>query len=903
MNQMLFEQTFQDLTGHTPFPWQTALWQRFMAGGQDGIPVQTAIPTGLGKTSVLPIWMIALAQGATLPRRLVYVVNRRTVVDQTTAEAERLKQSVGAGKLANMPELAISTLRGQFADNGDWSADPSKPAIVCGTVDMIGSRLLFSGYRIGKKAKPLHAGFLGQDALLVHDEAHLEPAFQNLLASIQAEQKACNDPWPLQVMALSATNRSLGVATDQDPAGEGAFGLTPEESRPPSTLPSKPSKPIHHVWQRLKANKTLSLNPVASESKDLIPSLVACVQKHQASNESVLVYVRKVEDVKALEVALTTGIKKVPPALPAENVLTLTGTMRGWERDQLVKKPVFQRFLQPDVKNVVIGTVCLIATSAGEVGADLSADHMVCDLSTLDSMAQRLGRLNRRGTHPGSTVVVVHPEKFDDKNPVDPAREKTLGCLRELQGDASPLALKQLFAGLGQAALQQTFSPEPATPPVSDMLFDAWAMTSISGAIPGRPPVAPYLHGLSTWEPPRTRVAWREEVQRIHGDLLNQHPPETLLDLHPLRSHELLEDRTDRVLDGLQSLAKRFPDREVWLIDAKGEVTCRTLAKLADPDKTKKADRQPLEQVLAEGTVLLAPDMGGLKKGHLHGRERYDSEEAYDVSCQGPGADGSKDAPIGRMRLDESFDRGQAGCHKHLRLVRSIELPADAEDSDAPSVIWRWYDTPRGDGSSTPQNAVTLKTHVDDVVKHTQVILAGLGSQLPDWIHEALLFAAKHHDDGKNRILFQKQLGNQRVGEILLAKSAGKGASFADHYRHELGSVFDAENVPGIKQLSADQKDLALHVIACHHGRGRPGFDLAESFDPMQSEADANALVYGCVLRYTRLQASLGRWGLAYVESVLRAADWAASAEPSAFCDVQGNAIVATQQGATPCTV
>ena len=33
----------------------------------------------------------------------------------------------------------------------------------------------------------------------------------------------------------------------------------------------------------------------------------------------------------------------------------------------------------------------LVATSAGEVGVDLDADHLVCDLSTLDSMIQRLG--------------------------------------------------------------------------------------------------------------------------------------------------------------------------------------------------------------------------------------------------------------------------------------------------------------------------------------------------------------------------------------------------------------------------------------------------------------------------------------------------------------------------------
>ncbi len=70
------------------------------------------------------------------------------------------------------------------------------------------------------------------------------------------------------------------------------------------------------------------------------------------------------------------------------------------ERDALIRDPIFARFLRandltPDTSNTVTPpqeSVYLICTSAGEVGIDMSADHLVCDLTPFDSMAQRFGR-------------------------------------------------------------------------------------------------------------------------------------------------------------------------------------------------------------------------------------------------------------------------------------------------------------------------------------------------------------------------------------------------------------------------------------------------------------------------------------------------------------------------------
>jgi len=168
---------FELLTGHGPFPWPRKLFDEFL---EQRFPEACDIPTGLGKTSVIATWLLALAghagtgTTAAFRRRLVYVVNRRTVVDQATREAEHMRQA-----LVTKPELravadvlrslaiglsddplAISTLRGQFADNADWRNDPARPAAIVGTVDMVGSRLLLAGYGCGFKSKPLHAGFL-----------------------------------------------------------------------------------------------------------------------------------------------------------------------------------------------------------------------------------------------------------------------------------------------------------------------------------------------------------------------------------------------------------------------------------------------------------------------------------------------------------------------------------------------------------------------------------------------------------------------------------------------------------------------------------------------------------------------------------------------------------------------
>jgi CRISPR-associated endonuclease/helicase Cas3 len=206
--------------GQAPFPWQIRLLEQFREGR---VVRALDLPTGLGKTSVMAIWLVARALGARLPRRLVYVVDRRAVVDQATEVAMALRSWVRENREVALAlelargELPISTLRGQFVDNREWLDDPTSPAIIVGTVDMIGSRLLFEGYSVSRKMRPYQAALMGCDSLLVLDEAHLVPPFERLVESI-AEGRALFGPIgsaaelipPLALLSLSATGRDHG---------------------------------------------------------------------------------------------------------------------------------------------------------------------------------------------------------------------------------------------------------------------------------------------------------------------------------------------------------------------------------------------------------------------------------------------------------------------------------------------------------------------------------------------------------------------------------------------------------------------------------------------------------------------------------------------------------------------
>ena len=867
-----FDKAFEALTSHYPMRWQARLFSRLRSGVE--IPPACDIPTGLGKTSVIPIWLIAVAQQAekgrvSLPRRLVYIVNRRTVVDQASnvvmgirerlmepcksewAEHESTLNSL-AGSLRKLtsrsPLVGISTLRGELADNEEWKDDPARAAIVVGTIDMVGSKLLFSGYGDGPYKRAHHAGLIGQDTMFVHDESHLTPAFSDLIRRVEEIQVSDHEPRPIRVMELSATQRSSGA--------EDVFQLEDGDLEP-------------MVLARLDAHKCLLLH---SPKGKQVQQLVDLAHEHDRFQAKVLVYVRSPEDAQLV----SDGLRNKLGTDPFNRVALLTGTMRGRERDRLVTEQlVYAQMFNPDARPDE--TVYLVSTSAGEVGIDIDADHMVCDLTTLDSMIQRLGRVNRRGgERRNARVDVVWTDKDEDpKNEVGKSVAKTLQIFKEWAEsgtiDASARNVLKRIQELSDEDYGRAFSPKPAVPPLTDILLDAWALTSIDD-MPGRPDVAPYLHG-QTNDPPETYIAWRNEVSLFERHCIDDSQLHSWFRSCRIRSDERLSDRTDSVKTFLRSLHSEHKKRR----ENDGNFAVVMLSERGKVEMLRLAD--VVERSIEYATLVLPVEAGGLDPNGMLDHTKIEPVQDIDVADAIDG-DLRRERWLCRSGETQEWKRLLSGESKWSELEPDgwsertrIELENSEESDEGLYLVLRMPGKQLA--AEDPGIAAfrqTLAEHKKRIGCHMESIADRLG--LEPHIGSALVSAAIRHDDGKDRRIWQHYARNDDI-EPLAKSERYRRPSELGGYRHELGSMLDAMRDDSL--VNAEERELVLHVIAAHHGHARPyfpdrGFDN-ERFGTLENQQAAIEVMQ----RFGRLQDRFGRWGLVWLESLMRCADVAAS--------------------------
>jgi CRISPR-associated endonuclease/helicase Cas3 len=176
----------------------------------------------------------------------------------------------------------------------------------------------------------------------------------------------------------------------------------------------------------------------------------------------------------------------------------------------------------------------------------------------------------------------------------------------------------------------------------------------------------------------------------------------------------------------------------------------------------------------------------------------------------------------------------------------------------------------------------SLPNHIGLVLNQAGRIATALG--LSGAVRHALLFAAQWHDEGKMDDIWQFfAYGRMKDGQFKGKTSQARHPSVLKGYRHEFGSILRLQYPDRCEKIDCtlpgdeEERELALHLIATHHGAGRPHFGQA-NYDPF-TDAERDTAHIDAIRRFARLQRKYGWWHLAWLENLLRCADQLASAD------------------------
>lgn len=524
-----FADFFSAVYGYEPFAWQSDLAARVLAGA--GWPAAIDVPTGMGKTAVLDIAVYALACQSHLdperraaPTRTFIVVDRRVIVDQTFERARRLAQRLrqelhepthavvhqAAQALQRLagdgPPLAVVRMRGGVTWASRWLESPHQPAVVAGTVDQYGSRLLFRGYGVSAEARPIDAALCGADRLLFLDEAHLSAALVETAVKVgdyesKAERPILPARRPRPVVMSATLPRGTEDVHRLDPERETSVvardRLLAEKRVVPINLLATARDPVTDMARTMAALAADALDDPVIERVGVVCNTVALARStHHLVRER----------LSAADACLLIGrCREIDRQIVAEN----------WG-----KQLIAQREREPRSRPLIA-----VATQTVEVGADFDFDVLITEASPLDSLLQRLGRLNRLGRAASATAIVLHSDRrHGSSDPIYGAATghtwewltQRVGTVAEssaagvasvaCQAAGTDLGLLAARDALAAVEVESLVTPRPPSPVVLGPIIAAWARTH---PVPDPDqPTGPFLHGVGRGLP-QVQVCWR----------------------------------------------------------------------------------------------------------------------------------------------------------------------------------------------------------------------------------------------------------------------------------------------------------------------------------------------------------------------------------------------------------
>lgn len=403
--------------GLKPFPYQCCL-------GKRPWPELLDVPTGMGKTAAVMLawlWKRGWRAGkreagpdAGTPRRLVYCLPMRVLVEQTEREACRWLENLAVAGMSGENKVSVHILMGGSEDvrKATWADHPEEDAILIGTQDMLLSRALMRGYAMSRYQWPVHFAWLHNDALWVFDEVQLMGPGLKTSTQLEAFRRK---------IGLSSRSRSLWVSAtlkrdwlrtvDFDPASTIPLELSAEEKKAPAVrerreavkvltrgdvalISTKPSKSE-------KAEEGEKIDKLTSDDiKTYLKALAGRVLATHQPGTTTLAILNTVERAQGLFVELEKCIAE-SPVKGSKKVATLAPSVSNNPERLLIHSRFRAEDRRANEEHLhsdppAEGRI-VIATQAIEAGVDMSARVLFTELAPWASLVQRFGRCNRYG--------------------------------------------------------------------------------------------------------------------------------------------------------------------------------------------------------------------------------------------------------------------------------------------------------------------------------------------------------------------------------------------------------------------------------------------------------------------------------------------------------------------------
>lgn len=830
--------------------------------------------------------------------------------------------------------LMVHSLRGGMYRSDAWAVDPLQPTIVTSTVDQVGSRLLFRGYGHRNGTWPVYAGLIANDSIILLDEAHCAQPFMQTMRAVGRFQNWATEPLGrcFHTTVMSATPPpNLDKFTDT--SGEGRdprhiLGMR-QLAHKPATLEVvtvKGQDTSERMAQAMKdaalrlvndglhavvvfANRVATVRNIYQLLKPHIDTILLTGRMRPLDKDTVvdkLLYLglHSNESAKRIlsrpVVVVATQTLEVGADLDFDGMVTECASLDSLQ----------QRFGRLNRTGRGINCRAIILVRSDQTDPDKSEADPVYGSALAKTWKWLNGQKDRNGEVDFGIAHMDIPRGVEGLNAPSPDAPVMLPMhidswvqtwpVPDLSPDVSlflhgPRRWEPEVRVCWRADLDlrnrkeeslevlRLCSPTSSeTAPVPIWVFQKWLAREVN-TDGGADVEGNYERSVEDHaDRGRKVVRWEKRMnpeKNIVSDPKKIQPHDVIViptsidgDLEHLA--DLPEGMAGAALDmGDQSYrrarAKPMLRLHRKLVDVWPDTTSKEMALelLSNMHRTYQEDS--LADELYDLLVSLAKEDGMLQDTARALLREYNRPKAIRNAYHVIGS--GHLLIVGRRRQDRMQDG---------------EAFSDADDADSSGLSHR---------NGQP---VRLRPHLEAVGNVARRYASGCS--LPTPLVEAVACAGHLHDIGKVDPRFQAMLlGGLWDGQEYYAKSARypktrrarkiarERVGYPEGRPHPLLSVRMAESVPEMLPDDTEMRDLVLHLIGSHHGQCRPFAPVIHDQQPVHVEfevgdyhtewdgpLDLGRLDSGVSDRYWLLVKRYGWWGLAWLECMIRLADW-----------------------------